>query len=94
MITKEQVEYMASLAKLKIEDDKLDGFTKKISENLKYLEILDELDTKDVEPLYQVYDYKQVFREDTVEEGLSREEVLENTVEKQYGYFKLLNIMD
>lgn len=94
MITKEQVEYMASLAKLKIEEDKLDGFTKKISENLKYLEILDELDTKDVEPLYQVYDYKQVFREDIVEEGLTREEVLENTVEKQYGYFKLLNIMD
>ena len=94
MITKEQVEYMASLAKLKIKDDKLDGFTKKISENLKYLEILGEVDTKDVEPLYQVYDYKQVFREDIVEEGLTREEVLENTVEKQYGYFKLLNIMD
>lgn len=94
MISKEQVEYITSLAKLKIEDDKLDDFTKKISDNLKYLEILNEVDTKNVEPLYQVYDYKQVFREDVVEEGLTREEVLENTVEKQYGYFKLLNIMD
>ena len=94
MITKEQVEYMASLAKLKIEDDKWDKFTRKISDNLKDVEILNEVDTKDLEPLYQVYDYKQVFREDLVEEGLTREEVLENTVEKQYGYFKLLNIMD
>lgn len=94
MISKEQVEYMASLAKLKIEDEKLDEFTNKISDVLKYVRILDEVDTKDVEPLYQVYDYKQVFREDIVEEGLTREEVLENTVEKQYGYFKLLNIMD
>lgn len=94
MIAKEEVEYMASLAKLKIEENKLDIFTKKVSDNLKYLEILDGVDTKDVESLYQVYDYKQVFREDIVEEGLTREEVLENTVEKQYGYFKLLNIMD
>lgn len=94
MISKEQVEYITSLAKLKIEDDKLDEFTNNISEVLKYLEILDGVDTKDIEPLYQVYDYKEVFREDIVEEGLTREEVLENTVEKQYGYFKLLNIMD
>lgn len=94
MISKEQVEYITSLAKLKIEDDKLDEFTNKISGVLKYLEILDGVDTKDVKALYQVYDYKQVFREDIVEEGLTREEVLENTVEKQYGYFKLLNIMD
>ena len=94
MISKEQVEYMASLAKLKISEEKLEGFASNISEVLSYLEILDEVDTKDVEPLYQVYDYKQVFRQDVVEEGLTREQVLENTVEKQYGYFKLLNIMD
>ena len=94
MISKEQVEYMTSLAKLKISEDKIDEFTSNMGEVLDYLKILEEVETKDIEPLYQVYDYNQVFREDNVEEGLTREEVLENTVEKQYGYFKLLNIMD
>lgn len=94
MISKEQVEYMASLAKLEIKENGLDEFTNKLSGILEYVKILEEVDTKDVEPLYQVYDYKQVLREDIVEEGISREEVLQNTVEKQYGYFKLLNIMD
>lgn len=94
MISKEQVEYITSLAKFKVSKENLEVFTQDISNVLKYLEILEEVDTKDVEPLYQVYEYNQVFREDVVEEGLSREEVLENTVEKQYGYFKLLNIMD
>lgn len=94
MIYKEQVEHMASLAKLRLLEDELDEFTNKLSGVLKYVEILDEVDTKDVEPLYQVYGYNQIFRQDIVEEGLSREEVLQNTVEKQYGYFKLLNIMD
>lgn len=94
MISKEQVKYMASLAKLEIPEDELDEFTNKLSDVLSYVEILNEVDTKNIEPLYQVYDYKQVFREDIVEEGMSREEVLQNTVEKQYGYFKLLNIMD
>lgn len=94
MISKEQVEYITSLAKFKVSKENLEAFTQDISNVLKYLEILEEVDTKDVEPLYQVYEYNQVFREDVVEEGLSRKEVLENTVEKQYGYFKLLNIMD
>lgn len=94
MISKEQVEYMASLAKFEIKENELDEFTNKLSGILEYVKILEDVDTKDVEPLYQVYDYKQVLREDIVEEGISREEVLQNTVEKQYGYFKLLNIMD
>ena len=94
MISKEQVKYMASLAKLEIKEKELGEFTNKIAKILESVEILNEVDTKDIEPLYQVYDYKQVLREDIVEEGISREEVLQNTVEKQYGYFKLLNIMD
>ena len=94
MISKEKIEQMAGLAKLKISKDEINEFSNKFSQVLEYIDKLHEVNTDNIEPLYQVYDYKQVLREDTVEEGLSREEVLQNTVEKQYGYFKLLNIMD
>ena len=36
----------------------------------------------------------QLLREDVVEEGLSKEDALRNAPEEQYGYFKLLNVMD
>lgn len=94
MISKEQVEHIANLAKLKFSNEEIDEFTHKFSGVVKYVEKLNEVDTENIEPTYQAYDYKQVLREDIVEEGLSRQEVLQNTVEKQYGYFKLLNIMD
>ncbi len=94
MITKEQVEHIASLAKLKFSEAELDEFTNKFSDIVKYVEKLDEVDISNVEPTYQVYDYNQKFRKDIVKEGLSREEVLQNTTEKQYGYFKLFNILD
>lgn len=94
MITNEQVKHIANLAKLKFSEDDLEGFTEKFSDILDYVEKLDAVNTEDVAPTFQVNDHIQELREDIVKEGLSRDEVLQNTVEKQYGYFKLFNIMD
>ena len=94
MITKEQVEHMANLAKLKFSEEEMDGFTHKFSEVLSYVEKLNEVNTEGVEPAYGVNNHIQVLREDVVQEGLSREEVLQNTKENQYGYFKLLKIVE
>lgn len=94
MATKEQVEHIASLAKLKFSEEELEGFTEKFSDILNYVEKLDRVNTEDVDPTFQVNEHFQELREDIVKEGLSRDEVLQNTVEKQYGYFKLMNIMD
>ena len=94
MISNEEIEYLAGLAKLNFSDEEKEKLKDNFSNILDFVGNLNKVDTENVEPLYQVYDYKQVLREDVVGESLSREEVLQNTVEKQYGYFKLLNIMD
>ena len=94
MITREQVEHMAGLAKLKFSEEEIRGFTQKFSEVLNYVEKLNEVNIENVEPTYGVNDHIQVLREDVVQEGLSREEVLQNTKEEQYGYFKLLKIVE
>ncbi len=94
MISKEEVKHIASLAKLRFSEEEIDEFTHKFSEVLTYVEKLNELDTENIEPTYQVYDYIQKLREDEVKEGLSREEILQNAIEEQYGYFKLLKIVE
>lgn len=94
MIDKEQIEYLGNLCKLKFSEVEKEEFTDEFSQILGFAERLNEVDTEDVEPLYQAYDYNQIFREDVVKESLSKEEVLQNTSEKQYGYFKLFNIME
>ena len=94
MISKEDVKHIASLAKLKFSEEEIDGFTDKFDEVLDYVAKLNEVDTDNIEPTYQVYDYIQRLREDTAKEGLSREEILQNSIENQYGYFKLLKIVE
>ena len=94
MISKEEIEYLSDLAKLKFSEEEKERLKDDFSKVLNFMEDLNKIDTENVDPLYQVYDYKQVLREDIIGESLSREEVLQNTVENQYGYFKLLNIMD
>lgn len=94
MISKDQVEHMAEICKLKFSEEEIEDFTKKFSSVVEYVEKLDELDIEGVEPTYQVNSHTQKFREDTVKEGLTREEVLQNAPEEQYGYFKILKIVE
>lgn len=94
MITKDQVIHMAEISKLKFSEEEMESFTKKFSEIVEYVETLNQLDIEDVEPTYQVNEHTQFFREDIVKEGITREEVLQNAPEDQYGYFKILKIVE
>lgn len=94
MISREDVKHMADLAKLKFSEKELDDFTGKFSEILSYVEQLNEVDTENVEPTYQANEHYQTLREDVSKEGLTKEEVLENSPETQYGYFKVLRIVE
>ena len=94
MTSKEQIEHMAEICKLKFSEEEVEEFTEKFSGIVKYVEKINELDLEGVEPTYGVNTHIQIFREDVVEEGLSKEEILQNAPEKQYGYFKILKIVE
>jgi aspartyl-tRNA(Asn)/glutamyl-tRNA(Gln) amidotransferase subunit C len=64
VIDKEQVKKIAELARLEIEDDKLDKFSKDLSSILGYVEELNSVDVSDVDPTLSAVVEKNVFRED------------------------------
>lgn len=94
MIDKELVKHMAEISKLSFSKDEIEGFTGKLANVLEYVEKLNEVNVEGVQPTYQVNKHIQVFREDIVEKSLTVEEVLQNAPEKQYGYFKILKIVE
>jgi aspartyl-tRNA(Asn)/glutamyl-tRNA(Gln) amidotransferase subunit C len=47
-----------------------------------------------VEPTFTINDEEGTMKENGESQTLSREEVLENTVESQYGYFKILKVVE
>lgn len=94
MIDKKEILRMAELAKLKVSEEELDPLVEELSYMIKSMDKIKEIDLEDIEANYNVNNFTNPLREDIVKESLSAEEVLKNTVEEQYGYFKILNVMD
>jgi len=76
-ISRDDVLHLAQLSSLKLDEAEIDGLRTDISNILGYVEQLGKLDTKGVEPTYQVTDLESVWRDDTIiDYGVSREELL------------------
>ncbi len=63
-ITKKEVEHVASLARLGLDEKEKEKLSRDLDEIFDYFEKLKKIDTKDVEPTAQVAGLANVFRED------------------------------
>ncbi|RQD75270.1 MAG: Asp-tRNA(Asn)/Glu-tRNA(Gln) amidotransferase subunit GatC [Candidatus Syntrophonatronum acetioxidans] len=93
-IDKKMVEYVARLARLEINEREKDVYTRQLGNILNYVEMLNELDTTNVEPVFHVVPLTNVLREDEVKEGISSNEALRNAPEKENGFFKVPRIIE
>ena len=94
MITKEQVAHIASISKLKFTEDELEEFAEKFDGVVRFMEKIKEADTEDVQPTFAIDDDSGIMKENGEIQTLTRDEVLENTEETQYGYFKILKVVE
>ncbi|MBB5181932.1 aspartyl-tRNA(Asn)/glutamyl-tRNA(Gln) amidotransferase subunit C [Planomicrobium koreense] len=93
-ITKEEVIEVAHLARLAITDDEAVHFADQLQAITNAMELLNELDTENVEPTTHVLSMVNVLREDKAEAGLDRELVLKNVKEHEAGQIKVPTILD
>ncbi len=89
MIGTEEVEKVASLARLKLEQTEKEKFAQQLSAILKSFEQLAEIDTKGVEPLITPSPTEPWLREDDVTENMGAEAALKNAPEKSGNLFKV-----
>ena len=94
MIDNETVKKIALLSRLRIEDDKLDEFRGEFNKIFAWIEQLKEVDTDKVEPLTSVNESKLSVREDKVDDGNLKEEVLLNAPSKEFGYFVVPKVVE
>lgn len=94
MISKDDVLHIANIAKLKFTDEELDLVTKKFGEVIEFFERIKEVDTDNIEPTYQVNDDTFTLKDHEEDQILTREEVLQNTTEQKYGYFKIMRVVE
>ena len=70
-VTTKDVEYIAQLSRLTIPESEMEKFTEQFNQILNYADILNELDTKGIEPTAHVLPLSNVLREDVAVEGVS-----------------------
>ncbi|MDN7243652.1 Asp-tRNA(Asn)/Glu-tRNA(Gln) amidotransferase subunit GatC [Planococcus sp. N028] len=93
-ITKEEVIEVAHLARLAITDEEAVHFAEQLEAITNAMELLNELDTENVEPTTHVLEMVNVLREDKSIPGLDRELVLKNVKEHEAGQIKVPTILD
>ncbi len=87
IISDETIEYVGILAKLELSGQQKEQAKKDMGRMLDYIDKLSELDTADVEPMSHVFPVQNVFREDVVTNGDTREQLLANAPEEKDGMF-------
>jgi len=79
MITPEQVKHIAKLARLGLKEEDVGKFATQLSSIMEYVEKLNEVDVKNVEPTSQVTGLENVMREDVEARFSNREDLLKCT---------------
>lgn len=87
IISDETIEYVGILAKLELSDEEKERAKSDMGRMLDYIDKLGELDTEGVEPMSHVFPVQNVFREDVVTNGDTREALLTNAPEQKDGMF-------
>ena len=93
-ISKDDVKYIASLARLELTEKETEYFTGQLSAIINYVDQLKKLDTSNVEPTTHAMPLQNVFREDVVKTSLKKEDVLRNAPAKEKDLFKVPRIIE
>ncbi len=93
-LTPDDIRKVALLARLKLSPAELSDYGSKLAQVLGYVELLNEVDTENVEPMVHAVELSNVFRPDVVEPSLPREAALANAPKTDGRYFLVPQILD
>jgi aspartyl-tRNA(Asn)/glutamyl-tRNA(Gln) amidotransferase subunit C len=89
-----QVRHIAKLARIAMSEDELQRLLPELNNILGWVEQLGEVDTDGVEPLTAVIEQKLRLRDDDVDDGDCRDEVLANAPDAQHGFFAVPKVIE
>ncbi len=90
----EIVKKTAELSKLSFSENELESFTHSFKSVLDYVEIINSLDLSDIEPLSQISNEENCFREDVSLPGLKITDALKNAPNKNDNFYKVPKVIE
>lgn len=93
-ITTQEVGYVAHLARLDFSEDEKGTLTSQLNSILMYMDILNGVDTKGIEPMTHAISLDNVMRDDAEEKSIGVEMALANAPEGEMGFFGVPKIIE
>jgi aspartyl-tRNA(Asn)/glutamyl-tRNA(Gln) amidotransferase subunit C len=93
-ISSREVEYVANLARLEVTKAEKEKFTAQLNDILLYIDKLNELDTKGVEPMSHAISVTNAFREDKILDSIGTENSLANAPDARGEFFRVPKVID
>ena len=94
MISREEVEQVARLARLHLSDEELERMREQLDAILAYIDKLRELDVDGVEPTSHAVPMVNVMRDDEVASCLSQDAALANAPDRAGEFFRVPRIIE
>jgi aspartyl-tRNA(Asn)/glutamyl-tRNA(Gln) amidotransferase subunit C len=93
-ISYREVEYVANLARMEVTDREKEKLTVQLNDILLYIDKLNELDTKGVEPMSHAIAVTNAFREDKILDSIGTEQTLANAPDARGEFFRVPKVTD
>ena len=93
-IDKDKIKHVSKLARISVDEKKIDDLTKDLSSIFKFIEKLNELNTDNVEPLSSILNAPLRSRKDEINDGKIRENILENSPQKNEEFFVVPKVIE
>ena len=93
-LTRDEVRKVASLARLKVTDAELDSLARDLCAIVGYVDVLNEVNSANVEPMVHAVDLHNVLRPDMLVKSLDRPAALSNAPRTDGEYFLVPAIIE
>jgi aspartyl-tRNA(Asn)/glutamyl-tRNA(Gln) amidotransferase subunit C len=93
-IDKDKIKHTAKLARISLDEKKIDDLSKDLSNIFKFIEKLNKANTDNVKPLSSILDHSLRSREDKVNDGNIRDKILENAPNKNEEFFIVPKVIE
>ena len=93
-IDKDKIKHVSKLARISVDEKKIDGLTNDLTSIFKFIEQLNELNTEKVKPLSSILNEPLRVRKDEIKEGKIREKILENSPQKNEEFFVVPKVIE
>ena len=93
-IDKDTVKHISKLARISLDEQKINNLSKDLSSIMKFIEKLNELNTDKTTPLTSIINASLKSRKDEVKDGKIRDQILKNSPEKNEEFFVVPKVVD